>query len=542
MGNAKIAIGTTSAITIPVTYPNKPKTNNVYDYTYTLSYPKGDKNDFSTTLSQSIKNKTLTITLRVTANKPSAELHQIDVHIANSLTYSYAFNIVDLPAPTEYECRLDKTTLKIGESAKITAKLTGNGKKDTYLRRYFDETKLKHSSSNNAVATIDTHGVIHAKSAGSATITYGSETFGITVTDDVILKPIDNSLSLSLDGSGKDFPSLLDYDYVFETATKDMASMSEEERAAYEGDIKKNADAYSVLVYPSFANKGLEDQSVTWELSDNLKAKITPYKYDENDYPVFHDEQGRECVRICGYRNKGEVTLTCHSNADESLASSIMLNVGEAIPTTMTIKITSPVNIYVNEQKTVTATFAPKNVNNKRLHVESSNPSVTKINNNDSSSVTIVGTAVGTTHITVNSVANKELKFEFDMNFSAKDIINKDNASEFHQFIRKAAGHFSLFLVTAIIGFIFFYTFFDDFKGWWVALLASLGIGFVLADVSEWIQYCIPSRTGAWSDVCIDFSGYVIGSALALAICVLVHFLKQRKSKKRIKQRRTLTH
>ena len=33
-GNANIAIGTTSAITIPVKYPNKPKTNDVYDYTY----------------------------------------------------------------------------------------------------------------------------------------------------------------------------------------------------------------------------------------------------------------------------------------------------------------------------------------------------------------------------------------------------------------------------------------------------------------------------------------------------------------------------
>ncbi len=509
-GIPNIAIGTTTLVSIPVNYPTKPKDYDVYNFEYNVNYTLGNKNHFNTVQSSRVVNKTsYVIDLRIVANEMGDDLYQIDLNVADTLSYTYKFHITELATPTNYEAKINKTNLKTGETAQISAKLLDEKRNDAYLRRYFDESKINRSSSDENVATIDRFGVVHGISAGVATITYGTYTFDITVSNETIIKPATNSISLEIKDGSKTNPSLLDYDYVFE-----------------DGEISND---YSTLIYPTFEDTSLEDQSFSYEISDNLKTKITPYRYDENGYPVYHDDEGKSCVRLCGYRKKGEVTLTCYSNSDNEIKQTISLNVDEALPTSMKISVANGKKLLVNEQLVISATFGPKNVNNKKIHISVDNTDLIKITNNDTASVTIKALAMGNVKITATSVANPSLVQEFNLELTANQVINDDNYTDFHIFIRKASGHFLLFLATAVFGMIFFYTFIDDDKRLWLSVALSLSIGLLAAGASELIQYFVPSRTGSMSDVSIDFIGYLIGTAISFGVMMFIRYFENRK-------------
>ena len=513
-GISNIAIGTTTLVSIPINYPKLNKSIDVYNYEFEFNYVLGDKNDYNLVIgSRKLDDVTYCIDMRVVANDMGDDLYQIDINVADTLTYNYKFHIVELATPTNYQCKIEKTQLKIGETSLITTELLDKEKSDTYLRRYLDETKIHRESSNENVATIDKYGVIHGVNQGNAKITFGKYEYNITVSNENIVKPVVNELNLSIDANSKSSLALLDYDYVFEKG--------------------EESNAYSALIYGSFTDDTLEDQSLSWEVDDPLKAKLAPYKYDSNGYPIYHDDSNKPCVRVCGYRKKGEVTIKCYSNSDNTINKTITIDVGELFPENMNLSLKDTVEVFVNEQRTITAYFNPKNVNDKNIHVEVDNPSIVKIVNNDTSSVIISGTKVGKTHVTVTSLANTDVKKEFDLVFKAKDVINVDNYDDFSGFMRKAAGHFTLFLVNAVFGMIFFYTYFDDIKRIWTSIIVSSSIGLVIAGLSEFIQLFVPGRSGTFVDVGIDFLGYVIGTAITIGVIYLIRYIKSKRDKKK---------
>ena len=256
--------------------------------------------------------------MRIVASEMHSDIYQIDVNIAN-LKYEYKFHIVPLAKPTNYEYKVAKTNLKIGESVKVSTKLLDPKREDTYLRRYLDESLIERSSLNEAIATIDEYGVIHGVSQGSTTIKYGKYDIAINVSDEHITKPVTNQINLSIDPQSKNSPSLLDYDYVF--------------------DGEDEPNDYSSLIYASYVDDTLEDKSISWVADDNQKVKLAPYKYDEDGFPVYVDELNRPCVRVSGYRKKDNVTIKAISNSDNSIYKDIVLNVDEALPVDMNINM-----------------------------------------------------------------------------------------------------------------------------------------------------------------------------------------------------------
>ena len=522
LGEGKVAIGTTTLVTFNVTYPDKKNLDDIYDRTYVVSDVEGNKNDYTSIANYSLSGKLGVFQLRITANEMTSENYKINIAVADAVNYTYAFQIVDRPAPTLYDTKLEKTTLKIGESAQIDVKLNeiegGTRTKnyvssDTYLRRFYDTTKLVHSSNNDAVATINEHGVIRAHSAGIATITYGKDTYNITVNSETIVKPATNTLTLSKSSDAKSLLTLLDYDYVF-----------------YKG---KNANSYSVVLYPEFSDTTLEDQSVTYFVDNDLAAFVSPHHYDEDGYPIYKDEDNRNCVRLCGYRKSGNVTVTAISNADNNVKATFNLEIGEALPTAMTINYTGTKILYIGEQINVAMkTYAPENVSNKKINIKVSNPELVTVKNNDSTQVTIIANGIGTTHITATAVGNDTLIQEFDIQIDKQQVINDKNYSDFHQWMRKFAGHFFLFLTTAVFGAIFFISYFNDNKKMFISVPITLFIGFIVAAVSELIQFYEPTRSGSWTDIGIDYLGYFIGTALVVAVIwifVLIKYLIKKK-------------
>jgi|GEM_PF-3975365 len=514
----KVAIGTTTRLTIPVLYPIK-QSNEVYNRAFSVTKALGNQEDYMITSVSNFISNTNNITVYLTTIGQHDDIYSIDIATGEGLSTTYTFHIVDLEAPrdyitypTHYDETLNRIDLKIGETSIIDLQLLDEKQKDPYLRRYYDVTLLSRSSSNEEVASIDEYGVIHGLSEGNATISYGKESYEVHVDHDAISMPEENSLSLAISNEGKANPSLLDYDYVYEE--------------------KENPDDYSVLIYPSFSNQVLEDQGIIYSLDNELHGKIGPHHYDEDGRPIYEDHKHRPCVRVSGYRKKGEVTLKAKSTADPRLEATLTLNVGEALPTSMSLNHSKPVSLSVNDQKSITASFSPKNVFNKSIHVTCDDDSLITIHNNDSSSVNIVGKAIGTTKIHVVSNANPELTAEIDISTYIKETINESNYSQFHTFVRKYIGHFSLFLVTAIFGMIFCYFYIDDLKFWWAMLVANLLTGFSSAALSEWIQYYIPTRGGSWVDIGIDFGGFLIGTLLTFGVLALIRYIKMKKHRK----------
>lgn len=507
-GISNIAIGTTTYVSIPVSYPQNDKGKDILNHEYTIDYKLGNKGDYNLILSPRDGNENIYyIDMRIVANKMSSELYQIDVKVAETITYEYKFHIVPLAKPINYEAKIDKTSLKIGETAYINTKLISEDRDDYYLRRYFDTSKIDRSSSNEDILTIDNFGVIHAKNPGNCHISYGKYTFDIEVKNESIVKPSNNSLSLSIDPDSKQEPCLLDYDYVF----------GEED----------DPNDYSCLVYADFSNKSLSDQSVSFSLSDDLCAKLAPYKYDEDGYPVYKDDSNRPCVRVSGYRKKDTFNLNCFANADD-------LNVNKSFTTTEASPVVMNINLglnnvmTVNAQKVITASFNPKNVNNKNIDVTCDNEDILSISNNGSSAVTLTAKNIGKATIKVTSKADPTLVKTALIEVQAGSAINENNYSDFHSFIRKAAGHFMLFLVTSVIGYIFFYTYLDDKTRLWTPIAFSLGSGLFLASLSELIQFFVPGRNGAFLDIGIDFLGYIVGTAITFGVLMLIKHIRKR--------------
>ena len=217
-GISNIVIGTTSLVSVPFKYPTKTDNYDTYNYKYSLDYKYGNKGDYNVVLSSRTgKDNTYIIDMRVVAidMTNSTDPYQIDINLG-TLKYEYKFHIVPLAKPNNYESRIVKNNLKIGETVKVDTKLLGEGRTDSYLRRYFDESKLERSSLNNEIASIDEYGVIHGKAAGSTTIKNGKYSFDITVSNEHIVKPALNELELTISNNSKSNPSLLDYDYVFD--------------------------------------------------------------------------------------------------------------------------------------------------------------------------------------------------------------------------------------------------------------------------------------------------------------------------------------
>ena len=121
------------------------------------------------------------------------------------------------------------------------------------------------------------------------------------------------------------------------------------------------------------------------------------------------------------------------------------------------------------------------------------------------------------------------------INGISPNAINDGNIETFSGVIRKLVGHFGLFLVSGLLTSSALYLWIKELSWYknYLFLCISLGFGFVLAGLTEIIQLFVPNRSGEFTDVLIDFSGYILG----LGIIVLVAFLVYRHNKnKEIKE------
>ena len=119
------------------------------------------------------------------------------------------------------------------------------------------------------------------------------------------------------------------------------------------------------------------------------------------------------------------------------------------------------------------------------------------------------------------------------INFFKHDAINDSNYGSFSTFIRKAFGHFGLFVVSGLFTSLALYLSLSPYS-WskhYINVMFSLAFGLFMGLLTELIQLSVPGRSGEITDVLIDFSGYLVGTLIMGLILFLV-IRKVRKNKR----------
>ncbi len=126
-----------------------------------------------------------------------------------------------------------------------------------------------------------------------------------------------------------------------------------------------------------------------------------------------------------------------------------------------------------------------------------------------------------------------------DYRFTVHIVVDKKklitNMTTFLYYIRKGLGHFGAFLITAVFSVLFYLFVFDDKRNWFFSIPFIYLQGLFVAELTEFIQLFTPNRSGLWSDVMIDFTGFSIGASLTLLIILVYYLIRYFISKKRKK-------
>lgn len=151
----------------------------------------------------------------------------------------------------------------------------------------------------------------------------------------------------------------------------------------------------------------------------------------------------------------------------------------------------------------------------------SSNEEVASINQDG----TITPNKVGETTITIvcDDGMQKEIKIEFKLKIKRQDYIQ--DLSKFFYQVRKGLGHFSAFLILGIFSTLTWLLFMRKWK-----MFLSVPINYIsglgIAALTELIQYYIPGRSGVFSDVMLDFEGFIVSATFITAIFILIYLIK----------------
>ena len=110
------------------------------------------------------------------------------------------------------------------------------------------------------------------------------------------------------------------------------------------------------------------------------------------------------------------------------------------------------------------------------------------------------------------------------VNTVSPGTVTPENHDSFATFIRKAFGHFGLFVISGLLSSLAVYLAFHPQKWskyYWLIII-SLGFGLSMGILTELIQLNVPGRSGQFTDVLIDFGGYLLGFFIILLILFLI--------------------
>lgn len=110
-----------------------------------------------------------------------------------------------------------------------------------------------------------------------------------------------------------------------------------------------------------------------------------------------------------------------------------------------------------------------------------------------------------------------------------ESITDKFNIDDIKFFIRKAIGHFGIFLLLGIFSTLTYFYFINKKI---FSIIITIIVGIITAALSELFQAIPSDRNPSFTDILIDCSGYFIASISLGLIIYLSYYLKLNKSSK----------
>ncbi len=418
-----------------------------------------------------------------------------------NLESSIEIEIVEAVAPAAFDISLNNKIIPLGTTQTVNIDIDGGvlGHNEVINFRYYDTRKLTYSSTNKGVATVDNYGVIYPKSIGSTTI---------SVSNGTIAKTIDVSTT-----SGS-------------TPTPYSSLSISGSNVCYANDMILGQNSKTKYRYPLIPKDGdveLDPEGFIWKSSNELLVKV--------------DKHGV----MRGFRKSS-------SQDETAIITAISKLTGQEVTYSVVVKNQLPTQMYfwfvINEKEiwnhkehtffvgdhiVVYFAYSP-NTQTKDVVATSENESIVSISN-EGSSITLHMLSEGVSLIRMTSVINPELTVEMQCTVMKPGAINDENVSTLGVTIRKSLGHAAVFMAAQIFTYLTFFMFFYD-KKWWFYSSISVGEGLFLCGLSELIQYFVPSRSGSFLDVLIDFAGVAVGAALTfLGIYLVKKIIEKRKQK-----------
>lgn len=396
---------------------------------------------------------------------------------------STTIKVVETVAPTSYEISLENSEIAIGTTQTINFDIDGGPLTHDELInfRYYDTRKLAYSSLDESVATVDKYGVIYPLNEGTTTINVNNGTYSKSLDINVTSgTPHPNYTSLSISGSDTCYAN----DMIMDQNTK------------------KN----HYQLTPKDEETELDPEDFIWKSSNELLVKV--------------DKHGV----MRGFRKDSFEEETATITAVSKLTgqeTSMTVKVQNELPNKLSFYLDlldkqvwnpSDYTFTVGDIVTVRVSLTPRPYV-RTIEAVSSDENIIKVTN-EGEYFTMNVVKEGSCKIKITPIINPEIAVETTFNVIKSGAINTDDLPGIYKTLRKSIGHAAVFMVAQIFTYLTFFMFFNDRK-WYVWTSMSLGEGLFISGLSELIQHFVPSRTGAWLDVLINFGGVVVGAALA---------------------------
>lgn len=417
-----------------------------------------------------------------------------------SLSSTITMSIVETVAPTSFEISLDNTEIKLNTTETINIDIDGGVLKHDELInfRYYDTRKLQFSSSNEDVATINEYGVISPKSVGNSTITVSNKTISKAINISVVgsvTPPI--YTNLLIDGSSVCYAN-------------DMI-------------LDQKSNNYHYQLTPKDGENALNPDDFIWESSNELLTKVDKHGVVRGFRKASTDD---EIVKITAISKVTGDTVSMNMIVKNQLPTSfnyclILGEKGSWDKNEYSLTVGDNIVLFVEYDVPV--------YSNQTAFSSSDNNLISITEEGNQATLHIL--KEGTCYISIRNTFNESINTSFKCEVFPSGVISSKDMASVETSIRKSIGHSAVFMVAQIFTYLTLYMFFYE-KKWWFYSSISLGEGLFLAGLSELIQFFVPTRSGSFIDVLIDFAGVAVGAALTfLGIYLVKKIIEKRKQK-----------
>ena len=416
-----------------------------------------------------------------------------------SFTSSVDVYVVQTVAPINYEISLDSTTISIGTTQTINFDIDGGvlGHDELVNFRYFDTRFLDYRSEDEEIATVDEYGVIYPHKTGTTTISvlngdYKKELV-VTIVAEILPDPIS---TLCIYGDNICYANEMIY--------------------------SQNSSKYQHELTIKDGEKVLNPEDFIWTSNNELLVKV--------------DKHGV----MRGFRKSlvgdESAIITARSKKFPEKSAYFNVVVKNQLPNKLDFYLTINGTRYWNKETytlsvgdvvEVKTILTPTN-QNKAVKVISSDTSIISATS-EGDTITLLILKEGKCKITISSIVNPELVTQSEFIVLKAGSIGTDSIPSVGSYLRKSVGHAAVFMVCQVFTFLTLYMFLYS-KKWWLYSSLSIVEGLFISGISELIQYFVPSRSGVWLDVAINFSGAIIGFVISFLICCLIKIAQKSKN------------